>query len=258
MMLKGKRVIITGATSGLGLAMTEALLRQGASVAISARPTPRLQSTVQHFREQGLDAEALPMNVRDEQSVESAKEEILRRWSTIDMVVNNAGLGMRTVNPDFLSHPLPFFQVSPEKFDAVLETNLRGYFLVSRVFAPVFIHQGGGRFVNISMNHETMVRKGFVPYGPSRAGAESLTRIMARDLESYGITVNMLLPGGATLTGMIPDEISPEIRSHLLEPAIMGPPIVFLASDQAEGISDERIEANHFKEWCEAHGITNQ
>ncbi|MCL5972264.1 MAG: SDR family oxidoreductase [Firmicutes bacterium] len=254
-MLKGKRVIVTGATSGLGLAMAEALLRAGASVAISARPTPRLQSTVQRFQQHGFDVEGLPMDVRDEKSVEDAKGEILRRWPAIDMVVNNAGLGMRTVNPDFLTEPMPFFQVSPEKFDAVLETNLRGYFLVSRAFAPVFIHQGGGRFVNISMNHETMVRRGFVPYGPSRAGAESLSRIMAEDLKPFGITVNVLLPGGATLTGMIPDEVLPEVRQRLLVPAIMGPPIVFLASDRADGITGERIEANHFEEWCQARGI---
>lgn len=78
--------------------------------------------------------------------------------------------------------------------------------------------------MNISMNHETMRRRGFVPYGPSRAGAESLSIIMAEDLRPYGIAVSMLLPGGATDTGMIPDGMSDDVRRSLLPAQVMGPP----------------------------------
>jgi NAD(P)-dependent dehydrogenase (short-subunit alcohol dehydrogenase family) len=73
-----------------------------------------------------------------------------------------------------------------------------------------------------------MNRTGFVPYGPARAGAEALSRIMAADLDGTGVTVNILLPGGATATGMIPDDFPPENRGRLLDPAIMGPPTCFL------------------------------
>lgn len=253
--LTQKRIVVTGGTSGIGLAMVEALLSHGAQVAIASRPTPRLEATVETLRARGLPALALPMDVRDPESVEEAAQNIWHRWPRIDLVVNNAGLGMRTVNPHFLTDPKPFFEVTPEQFRAVLETNLTGYFLVARAFVPRFIEQGTGRLVNISMNHQTMVRKGFIPYGPSRAGAEALSRIMAEDLKPFGISVNMLLPGGATRTGMIPDGVSAAVSQTLLDPAIMGPPIVFLASDQAQGVTGERIEANHFRDWCEAHGI---
>jgi len=92
-----------------------------------------------------------------------------------------------------------------------------------------------------------MRRAGFVPYGPSRAGSEALSRIMAADLRDTGVTVNQLLPGGATVTGMLPESV-PEGR-EVLDPAVMGPPIVWLASDQAAGLHDERITAVDFERW---------
>ncbi len=99
-----------------------------------------------------------------------------------------------------------------------------------------------------------MNRKGFVPYGPARAGAEALSRIMAADLEGSGVTVNLLPPGGATATGMIPDDFPAERRDQLLDAAIMGPPIRWLCSPDAEGVHDQRIVAKAFDEWLGRRG----
>ena len=93
-----------------------------------------------------------------------------------------------------------------------------------------------------------MQRAGFVPYGPSRAGSEALSRMMAADLRGTGVTVNVLLPGGATVTGMIPDDV-PSGGPTFLMPEVMGPPIVWLASDAAAGVHDERIVATEFDRW---------
>ncbi|MHB1836809.1 MAG: SDR family oxidoreductase, partial [Solirubrobacteraceae bacterium] len=108
---------------------------------------------------------------------------------------------------------------------------------------------GSGRIVNISMNTQTMTRRGFVPYGPAGAGVEALSRVMAADLAGSPIAVNILLPGGATATGMVPDDVPADARETLLDPAIMGPPIVWLASRRADGIHDERIVATEFEQW---------
>lgn len=247
--LSGTRIVVTGATSGLGAAMAHALLQAGARVALAGRPTPRLDETVAERRDEGLDAYALPMDVRDPASVAAAAARVSAHFGGVDVVVNNAGIGMRTVNPRFLTDPMPFYEVAPERFADVIATNLTGYFLVARAFAPVFVHQRRGRFVNISINQETMTRRGFVPYGPSRAGTDALSAVMAEDLAPYGVTANLLLPGGATATGMIPDAVPAELRERLLVPEIMGPPIVFLASAEAEGLTGARIVATQFHDW---------
>jgi NAD(P)-dependent dehydrogenase (short-subunit alcohol dehydrogenase family) len=127
-----------------------------------------------------------------------------------------------------------------------METKVVGCFLVARAVVPLMLRQGGGRVVNISMNEQTMIRRGFVPYGPAGAGVEALSRVMAADLADSPVTVNLLLPGGATRTGMLPDETPAEVRAALLDPAIMGPPIVWLASGQAAGVHDRRIVATEF------------
>jgi len=166
----------------------------------------------------------------------------------IDMLVNNAGIGMRTVNPHFMTRPQGFWEVQPDGFRAVIETNLTGYFLVAREVTPRMLAAGGGRIVNIAVNRSTMDRAGFGPYGPSRAGSEALSKIMAADLAGTGVTVNLLLPGGATATGMVPPGERPA-GPVLLDPAVMGPPIVWLASDEAAGVHGERIIATEFEHW---------
>jgi len=188
------------------------------------------------------------MDVREESSVARAVSRASSRLGGIDMLVNNAGIGMRTVNPRFMTNPQGFWEVPADGFRAVIETNLTGYFLMAREVTPRMLAAGGGRIVNISVSNSTMHRAGFVPYGPSRAGSEALSRIMAADLRDTGVTVNLLLPGGATVTGMLPADAVPESRGFL-EPAVMGPPIVWLASDDAVGVHDERIVAAEFDRW---------
>jgi NAD(P)-dependent dehydrogenase (short-subunit alcohol dehydrogenase family) len=236
--------LVTGGTSGLGLAMASALAASGATVALTGRSGERASAVAA-----GLPgAVGIELDVRDESSVARAVDQAWSRLDGVDMLVNNAGIGMRTVNPRFMTQPHGFWEVPVDGFRAVIETNLTGYFLVAREVTPRMLAAGGGRIVNISANHATMQRAGFVPYGPSRAGSEALSRIMAADLRGTGVTVNLLLPGGATATGMVPDDAVPENR-RLLEPAVMGPPIVWLASDEAAGVHDERIVAADFEGW---------
>lgn len=137
---------------------------------------------------------------------------------------------MRTVNPRFMTDPQPFSEVPPAGFRDVLETKVTGTFLVIKAVVSRMLSAGGGRVVTISMSEQTMTRRGFIPYGPSGAAVEALARVMAADLADTPVTANILLPGGAIATGMIPDEMRDEVRANLLGPAVMGPPIVWLAS----------------------------
>lgn len=241
-------VLVTGGTSGLGLAMAGALAAAGATVALTGRSGPVAGAVAGDLP----GAIGIELDVRDESSVVRAVDEAWSRLGNIDMLVNNAGIGMRTVNPRFMTHPRGFWEVPVDGFRAVIDTNLTGYFLVAREVTPRMLAAGGGRIVNVSVSESTMNRAGFVPYGPSRAGSEALSRIMAADLRGTGITVNLLLPGGATVTGMLPPDLVADAEGRgqrFLEPAVMGPPIVWLASDDAAGVHDKRIVAAEFERW---------
>ena len=252
--IDGVRVLITGGTSGLGAAMAAALLAAGASVAITGRDAVRAEAAARELDTGSGRVVGIGMDVRDEDDVARGVDRVLGALGGLDVLVNNAGIGMRTVNPAFLAEPQPFWSVSPAGFRNLVETNLTGYFLVARSVVPRLLEAGGGRVVNVSMNRETMVRRGFVPYGPARAGAEALSRIMAADLEGSTVTVNVLLPGGATATGMIPEDFPPDQRARLLDPAVMGPPIRWLCSPAAAGVHDQRIVATDFDRWLAERG----
>jgi gluconate 5-dehydrogenase len=239
-----RTALVTGGTSGLGLAMAEALAGAGLRVAVTGRSGERAEEVAGRLP----GAFGVELDVRDEKSVASAVTAAWSRLDGVDLLVNNAGIGMRTVNPRFMTEPRGFWTVPPDGFRDVIATNLTGYFLVAREITPRMLDAGGGRIVNVSMNHATMTRAGFVPYGPSRAGAESLSRIMAADLRGTPVTANLLLPGGATRTGMVPDDHAAGPRG-LLEPEVMGPPVVWLASAAAAGVTGERIVAAEFGQW---------
>jgi NAD(P)-dependent dehydrogenase (short-subunit alcohol dehydrogenase family) len=241
--LDGVRALVTGGTSGLGRAMAAALAGAGASVVLTGRSEPRARAAAAEI---GGGAIGIAMDVRSAGAVASGVDAVWSWIGGIDLLVNNAGIGMRTVNPRFLEEPQPFWDVEPDGFRAVLDTKVTGCFLVARAVVPRMLRAGGGRVVNISMNRETMVRAGFVPYGPAGAGVEALSRVMAADLARSSVRVNLLLPGGATATGMVPDDVGPDMRSRLLDPAIMGPPIVWLATAD---VHDERIVATEFEAW---------
>ncbi|HME04312.1 MAG TPA: SDR family oxidoreductase [Solirubrobacteraceae bacterium] len=244
--LSDTRVLVTGGTSGLGRAMAQALVQAGARVAVTSRHRERAQATAAELESGALGVE---LDVRDAGSVSAAVDMAYGMFDGLDMLVNNAGIGMGTVNSRFMTEPQPFWEVPPAGFRDVLETKATGTFLVARAVVPRMLSAGSGRVVTISMNEQTMTRRGFIPYGPSGAAVEALARVMAADLADTPVTANILLPGGATATGMIPDEMPDEMRVNLLDPAIMGPPIVRLASAYAAGVHDERIVARDFGDW---------
>jgi gluconate 5-dehydrogenase len=239
--LQSTRVLVTGGTSGLGRAMAAALVAAGARVVLTSRDGARAEAAAAEIGALGVE-----LDVRDEHSVDAGVAAAYERLGGLDVLVSNAGIGMRSVNPRFMTDPSAFWEVSPEGFRDVIQTKITGTFLIARSVAPRMLEAGGGRIVVISMNTQTMTRRGFAPYGPSGAGVEALARVMAADLVATTVSVNILLPGGATATGMIPHEVPAEARERLLDPAIMGPPIVWLCSQDAAGVHNQRFIATEF------------
>ena len=140
-------------------------------------------------------------DVSQQEDVEHLVHSVSRKFGRIDVLVNNAARGMRFVNERFMTEPRPFWEADPKAWRMVIDTNITGVFLMTRAVVPGMIARGGGRIINISVSLETMKRKGFSPYGPSKAAMESMSTIWAQELQGTGVTLNLLLPGGATNTG---------------------------------------------------------
>jgi NAD(P)-dependent dehydrogenase (short-subunit alcohol dehydrogenase family) len=110
------------------------------------------------------------------------------------------------------------------------------------------LRAGWGRIVNVSISRETMRRAGFSPYGPSKAALESETVIWAQDLAGTGVTVNAILPGGATATGMVPEGVSEQVRASLLKADAIVKPLLWLASTASDGITGKRVVATRWRD----------
>jgi len=248
--LTGKVAIVTGGGRGLGRSIVLGLVRAGATVvATAARENAEVEDVAREAKAMGFGDSIVPLvaDVTREEDCARTVAASLARFGRLDILVNNAGRGMKYVSEAFLSEPTRFWEVAPETWRMVIDTNVNGPFLMARAVVPSMLQAGSGRIINISMNHATMRRRGFSPYGPSKAALESETIIWAEDLAGTGVTVNALLPGGATLTGMIPPGVSEAVRAHLLDPDIIVPPMLWLASNEADGVTGKRLVANRWR-----------
>jgi len=248
--LDGVVAIVTGGASGLGRAMALGLARAGARVvATASRQIAQLGSLAREGGSGAGEIVAAPGDVTVAADCERIVSLAVERFGGLHVLVNNAGRGMKYVSQEFMTAPTRFWEVEPDTWRMIVDTNVNGPFLMARAAVPPMLAAGWGRIVNISMSYETMRRRGFSPYGPSKAALESETVIWAQDLAETGITVNALLPGGATDTGMIPDGFPSEQRARLLKPQIMVPPLLWLASRRSDGFTGHRIAA---AEWSGA------
>src|SRR4051794_14555430 len=146
--------------------MAAALAGAGARVMVTGRDPARTEAAAIQL---GSSAIPCQLDVRDEHSVAACVARARDAWGGIDMLVNNAGIGMRTVNPRFMSEPQPFWEVTPAGFRDVVETKVAGCFLMAREVVPLMLRQVGGRVVHISMKEETMGRGGVVSCGAAGA-----------------------------------------------------------------------------------------
>jgi 3-oxoacyl-[acyl-carrier protein] reductase len=244
--LEGKVAIVTGGGRGLGHAITLGLARAGASVVISAARQTDEVRTVADDINAVLGARrvlALQADVTREADCRRLVDAAIAAFGGLHILVNNAGRGMKYVSPTFLTEPTRFWEVDSDTWRTIVDTNVNGPFLMAKAAVPHMLRQRWGRVINITMNHETMRRAGFSPYGPSKAALESETVIWAQDLAGTGVTVNGLLPGGATDTGMIPDGLPEAVRRQLLQPEVVVAPLLWLASEAAADITGSRLNA---------------
>ena len=244
--LSGRVCLLTGAATGLARAMSHGLAAAGATVVAADLDAAGLAETIALA---GPDLRgrivAQPLDVRDTDQCRAAIDRAETDFGRLDVLVNCAGLGPVYMRHDFITRPMPFWEADPERWWTMIAVNLRGPFLLAHLAAPRMIARGFGRIVNITTSFSTMIRGGNMPYGQTKAGLEAGTASWSDDLKGTGVTANVLIPGGAADTGMIPRDIVTD-RSKLVSPDLMKPPIVWLASDASSEVTGKRFVAQFF------------
>jgi NAD(P)-dependent dehydrogenase (short-subunit alcohol dehydrogenase family) len=241
--ITGRTVIVTGGSRGRGRAMVLGLAQAGARVAILAQaesaPLTETLARVDALGERSNVITALG-DLRNPSDCERMAAEVMSAFGRVDVLINNGGVP--NVGPGS-----PFWQIGVEQWQRMAHTNTDGVFLMARAVAPAMITQKFGRIVNISTGAGTMIRKNFSPYGPSKAFLEAASRIWAQDLAGTGVTVNVLLPGGAVDTAADVTGVPTPGRSF--QPAsVIVPPILWLVSDESNAHSGERFVASRWDE----------
>ncbi|AFP31198.1 Gluconate 5-dehydrogenase [Marinobacter sp. BSs20148] len=183
--MAGKRVLVTGASSGLGRHFARTLARAGARIAVGARRTDRLQTLVEEIRSDGGEAIALALDVSSRKSVIACLDALNDQFGGLDVVVNNAGVSDTKAALDY----------TDDDWDNILQTNLKGAWMVAQEGARRMVKNGGGSIVNVTSILSSRVTAGVGPYCAAKAGLAHLTRSLALELARYGVRVNSLAPG---------------------------------------------------------------
>lgn len=185
--LAGKVAIVTGAGGGLGRAFALALAGAGARLCVADCDLQGAQATEALIVAAGGEAMAVAVDVADAASVQRMAEAVAARWQRIDALINNAGLYGSIARK-------PFFEITPEQWDAVMAVNLKGPWLCAKAVFP-YMREGGGSIVNIASATFYSGSPLWAHYVASKGGVVGLTRALAREAGDYGIRVNALAPG---------------------------------------------------------------
>lgn len=240
MSLNGKTALVTGASRGIGRAIALRLAEDGANVAvIYAGSADKAEAVVNEITALGVNAKAYRCNVADSATVNETVKAVTNDLGKIDILVNNAG-----ITRDGL-----MLRMKDEDFDAVLDTNLKGAFNMIRACYSGFIRKKSGRIINISSASGIMGNAGQANYSASKAGVIGLTKSVARELASRGITCNAVAPGfiQTDMTENLGDN-NPLLNSIPLgrmgKPEDIAAAVAFLASDSAAYITGEVLKVD--------------
>jgi len=239
--LAGKVAIVTGGTRGIGLAIARLLAEDGASVVVSGRDAARLEAAVKELESLGAPAMAVAADAAKREDADRLVEATRERFGRVDVLVNNAG-----ITRDQL-----LVRMKDDDWDQVLDTNLRGVFLMTRAVGKVMMRQKSGRIINIASTAGAMGNPGQVNYSAAKAGVIGLTKAAGRELAHWNILVNAVAPG------LIETDMAASIPAEAREAMLQQVPLKrigqgrevaemvrFLAGDGASYITGQTIHVN--------------
>ena len=241
MSLQGKNALVTGASQGIGRACAIALAQAGARVALAARNETKLAGVAEQIATNGGAAEVFAMDMASEESIKAGAKAAIEKLGSIEILVNNAG-----ITKDGL-----MMRMKRADWDAVLTTNLTGTFLMTQAVVSSMLRARWGRIINISSVVGETGQAGQANYAASKAGLIGLTKSLARELASRGITANVVAPGyiQTAMTEVLDDKQREAMLSHIP----LGRPgtdqdvanaVRFLASEEAAYITGHVLDVN--------------
>lgn len=238
-MLKGKTALVTGAAKGIGRAIALALASEGASVAVNYNGSrEQAEQTVEKIKAVGADGMSFQCSVSDTAAAAEMVKEVIKTYGRLDILVNNAG-----ITKDGL-----IMKMSEEDFDEVISTNLKGCFNTIKAASRQMLKQRYGRIINISSVSGILGNAGQANYAASKAGIIGLTKTMARELASRGITVNAVAPGfvDTDMTQSLSDSVKETAVAQIPlgrfgKPQDIANMVAYLASDRASYITGQVI-----------------
>lgn len=243
MLLQGKKAIVTGGTRGIGFAVVQSFLKNGASVALFGSRQETVDKALAALKAENPDWEVIGMapDLTDYAAVETAFAEVEKAFGRIDILVNNAGISARE----------PLYDYTPEAFENIMRLNVSAVFNGCRAAAPRMKAQGGGSIINTSSMVSLYGQPSGVGYPTSKFAVNGMTRSLARELGRDNIRVNAVAPG-VTRTDMVanlPQEIvqrvcAPIPLGRMGEPEEVANAFLFLASDLASYITGEILQVD--------------
>jgi NAD(P)-dependent dehydrogenase (short-subunit alcohol dehydrogenase family) len=204
--LAGRTAVITGASKGLGQAMAVALAAEGARIALVSRDRAKLEAVAAQIQSAGGEAAVFTADVADEGQVRAAERDVLARYGSVQILINNAGVNVRKPTPDF----------TLDEWRLVMDTNVTAAFLMCRSFIPAMKGHGYGRILNMTsiMSHVSL--PGRIAYSTSKTALLGMTRALALELAADAITVNGISPGPFATEMNKPLMENPEVNAQFL------------------------------------------
>lgn len=239
--LEGKIALVTGAGRGIGKVTAETLSEHGAHTVLVARNRAEIEQVCAELEKNGRKALAVSCDVSNPESVDKTIEEVLSKFGALHILVNNAGITKDTL----------IVRMKNEDWDDVLRTNLFGAFYFSRAAAKTMMRQREGRIVNISSVIGLIGNAGQANYASSKAGILGLTKSMAKELGSRGITVNAIAPGfiETEMTHKLPEKVKEDLIKQiplgsLGSPLDVAHAVLFLVSPMARYVTGQTLHVD--------------
>jgi 3-oxoacyl-[acyl-carrier protein] reductase len=239
--LQGRIALVTGGAQGIGRAIAEELAAAGATLALADVNEAKLAETVGELKAQGIDATAFTVNVSSEESIQAGAKAILDKFGKVEILVNNAGITRDNL----------MLRMKRADWDLVLSINLTGAFLLTQALLSPMLKNRWGRIVGIASVVGRAGQAGQVNYAASKAGLIGLTRSLAREVASRGITVNAVAPGfiETPMTAVLSEEQTKAMLATIPlgrrgTPKDVAQAVKFLASDAASYITGHVIDVN--------------